>query len=280
MIDSLRQGFKVAPKFSIEELPLAFDDASHCIYLVKNQSTELVIKLIRLESINKSAFWEVMTDLFNASLLTQFEKFEEIYSSIKKISPITTPELIQKLSIPEKKIFASQATYLQGKELNASDLNKTMITQLARHLSSCHQKTPPPPNWQKTLKTTLKKQLKKHPEINSKILEQIDGRFNKGSFGLIMPDLRWDQFLSNGKQITALIDLDALVMGPIELDWVILEYLLSAQQAEWFIAEYAKFTPPPSKIEEVREVYRTLLFTMNILGETSIKKWFKQPHLF
>jgi len=62
-----------------------------------------------------------------------------------------------------------------------------------------------------------------------------------------MPDLRWDQFLSNGKQITALIDLDALVMGPIELDWVILEYLLSAQQAEWFILEYATFTPPPLK---------------------------------
>lgn len=277
MIETLRKGFKIAPQFNIEEQPLEFDDATHRIYLVKNQSTELVIKLIRLDSINKSAFWQVMTDLFNASLLTQFEKFEEIYSSITKISPITTPKLIQKLSISEKKIFASQTTFLPGKVLATSDLNKTMISQLARHLASCHQKTTlPPSSWKTTLRTTLKKQLQKHPEINPKILEQIDERFNKNNFGLIMPDLRWDQFLSDGKQITALIDLDALVMGPIELDWIILEYLLNKQQTAWFIAEYSKFTPPP-KIEEVREVYRTLLFTMNILGETSIEQWLKQP---
>lgn len=96
---------------------------------------------------------------------------------------------------------------------------------------------------------------------------------------LIMPDLRWDQFLTDGKKITALVDLDALISGSIELEFVILEYLLTNQQADWFLVEYSKTAMPP-KIFKIREKYRTLLSNMNILGCKDHKKWLQQPIIF
>lgn len=97
--------------------------------------------------------------------------------------------------------------------------------------------------------------------------------------GLIMPDLRWDQFLTDGKEITAFIDLDALIKAPIEIEFVILEYLLTPQQAVWFLEEYQKTQMVPN-LSNTRNHYRKLLFNMNILGETDYQTWLKQPFIF
>lgn len=94
-----------------------------------------------------------------------------------------------------------------------------------------------------------------------------------------MPDLRWDQFLTKKERLFALTDLDAIVYGPREMEWVLLEYLLTPSQAEVFLKEYTQFLPVPD-LTEVRDVYRTLLYMMNVLGSTDYEAWMKQPKLF
>ncbi|MEA1988688.1 MAG: hypothetical protein U9N57_05720, partial [Pseudomonadota bacterium] len=73
--------------------------------------------------------------------------------------------------------------------------------------------------------------------------------------------------------------LDAFVFGAVELEFVVLEYLLDEQQAEQFKDLYQASNTLPD-LTECREVYRVLLFLMNILGEESFDTWMQAPTRF
>ena len=88
----------------------------------------------------------------------------------------------------------------------------------------------------------------------------------------IMPDLRWDQFLQQNDRLSALVDLDAFVFGPKGIELVLLEYLLSEQQAEIFNRHYQQYAHIPD-LTPFRISYRILLFLMNVLGEQNLDNW-------
>jgi hypothetical protein len=230
---SLKNQFNLSPKSTLKKLPPLYEDATHNIYI----GDTFVIKQIRTDVVKNSVFWQVMATEFHADLFSQFNKFEQIYQQLTNISPLAIPKLLKKVQNPAKGFFASSAELMLGRNLQTSDLNPTIIKQLAQHLAACHQQ------------------------------------------GLIMPDLRWDQFLTDGKTLTSLVDLDAIITGPIEIEWVILEYLLNEQQANIFYKEYSNFLVPPN-IASKRKVHRHLLFKMNILGETNQSKWMAHPIIF
>jgi aminoglycoside phosphotransferase (APT) family kinase protein len=91
-----------------------------------------------------------------------------------------------------------------------------------------------------------------------------------------MMDLRWDQMLHQQGQLSAIVDMDAYVIGPPELELILLEYQLSPEQAERFKAIYLDVADMPD-LSAVRHTYRLLLFLMNSLGETDIQKWMSAP---
>ncbi len=95
-----------------------------------------------------------------------------------------------------------------------------------------------------------------------------------------MPDLRWDQFLiKNDNPKLALLDLDAFVFAPRELDFILLEFLLDQQQIQCFTEVYSKYHAIPD-LEYARPAYRLLLFFMEVLGEQDIDKWMMQQTRF
>jgi hypothetical protein len=94
-----------------------------------------------------------------------------------------------------------------------------------------------------------------------------------------MPDLRWDQFLENDGKLSALVDLDAFVFAPRELDFILLEYLLNQQQARVFAQQYQQSHSLPD-LSVVRKPYRLLLFLMNVLGEEDIDTWMQAAARF
>jgi len=168
-----------------------------------------------------------------------------------------------------------------------------MVKGLAQHLTALHQvkshnfgavycdnKTLRQTEWATHLKRCLPELLTRLPATEVRRLQaEIDEDFQPESFVLMMPDLRWDQFLQQAGQLSALTDLDAFVYAPLALDWVLLEYLLDEQQAELFKASYAVYHAIP-RLQKVRSVYRAILFEMNVLGEKNYQAWCAQPYLF
>ncbi len=168
-----------------------------------------------------------------------------------------------------------------------------------------------PADWSNRLKSTLVNSDKKwggvFDKLNSAMLLQSNNDINGNSRGILpeqflsedylkqalaacteiesnsfvpmMPDLRWDQFLQDSNRLVALVDLDAFVFAPIELDFVILEYILRPNQLELFSLSYAKHHRMPD-IKTARPAYRLLLFYMQILGETDIAEWMSREEFF
>ena len=100
-------------------------------------------------------------------------------------------------------------------------------------------------------------------------------------------DFRWDQIRSGlpSTEISKsdvgqcyLLDLDALVIAPLEFEWVMLELVLTQEDMEYLIYHYHQGIKIPL-IHDHRLVYRMVFFAMNLLGEMSWEEFKQQPKL-
>lgn len=293
-IVTLKPYFSNAETCSFEQIPSLYDDSSHAVFLHETARQKEVIKALNSQSAEGSHFWQGMVDFFGVGLKQQLQHFESLYPLIAQYSPLEIPALLQTLIVPTERIWAIRTDFLSGESVHTEQVTPQMVRQLAEHLAKLHQvqsdqfgyivgQTKTHKAWPQHLKQQLTHLLTVHPILSSAekeaLLDQIDARFQPSAFGIIMPDLRWDQFLQQGGALTGLTDLDALIFGPIEFDWVLLEYLLTPEQAQLFCAEYERHRSIPL-IGTVRSVYRAMLFLMNVLGEKNYQAWRDYPTLF
>ncbi len=225
-----------------------------------------------------------------------FELGKEIALS-KKLYPIIANAT--QLQIP--KVITAESTttnlpaYILTSELDGGaveDTSLTMVTQLAQHLGHLHQQrynswgtiqSQPfnPKQWPQRLTQTLS-HFNTTQNIPTNIINHAltaCSNINCSEFIPMMPDLRWDQFLQQNGELTALVDLDAFILAPRELDFVLLEHILTPAQLTQFVQTYSRIYPVPL-IDKVRPAYRLLLFLMQISGKQEIRSWMATDHFF
>jgi aminoglycoside phosphotransferase (APT) family kinase protein len=97
---------------------------------------------------------------------------------------------------------------------------------------------------------------------------------------LVLADIFPPQFLHEDGRIVALIDVDAYVVGPRELDFVCLEYFVDERAAQLIARGYREAGPLPA-LEPVRPVYRFFFWvlTMNPLA-LGYDRWMSWPAAF
>jgi Ser/Thr protein kinase RdoA (MazF antagonist) len=98
---------------------------------------------------------------------------------------------------------------------------------------------------------------------------------------LIMPDIVPGQFLFEDDRITALIDIESYVRGPIELELTVIELWINDAAA--FQKGYEEVRKCFPNLDEVRTVYRFfiyLLFNAPPPLEKGIAKWIEAPEKF
>lgn len=134
------------------------------------------------------------------------------------------------------------------------------------------------------------------PRWLAKTIDALTGRFHKGDPAFIaqarelvadigampvptraapiMLDIDPTQFLSADDELTGLIDTDAVVLGPPELELVALEQLLDECSAAAFRAGYG----PLPVLAAVRPFYRFLCLLMEVQGDVPLAEWMRGPH--
>jgi len=266
-----------------------FADSTHRLWLCDTVDGPLVLKVCQTDTIKHSAFWQGMNLLFAIDFPQTLGDIQMVYQQLAEWGVLRVPRFIA--SQADSFVLAS---YLSGEVMSNESISTQTVVLLAKQLSQIHQHsraswgafTQPlftAEEWSLRLKTTLLQLAEQHHinlpnTILAEALAQAD-RIAPKEFVPIMPDLRWDQFLSENGQISALVDVDAVVYGPRELEWVLLEYLLDAAQAEQFAQVYQQRHTLP-ELSEVRMPYRLLLFLMNVLGEQDIAHWMQSPTRF
>jgi hypothetical protein len=263
-------------------IPQAFEDSTHRLWFCETEQGEMVLKVCDHQSVKKSSFWQAMNSLFAADFPASLESINYTHQYLQQNGHLLVPEHI----VSEKSSFVL-TRFLAGQDIEQHAVTDDLVIKLAKHLAVLHQQTST--TWGRLSKPTLKADewstrlhdvlvaLVETNEINipqdivELVLEQTK-MLQVEQFVPIMPDLRWDQLrlLENGE--LAVVDLDAFVIAPRELELVLLEYLLIPQQAELFKQVYQAYLPIPD-LSDCRYSYRLLLFLMNVLGESSIENW-------
>jgi hypothetical protein len=267
--------------------PLAakFEDSTHQLWHCDTADGAMVLKLCNHQTIQKSTFWRAMNYLFQIDFPASLTYINKTYSFISEHSILNTPEFIAS----ESSAFVL-ARFLSGEDVDLDSVSDQMSMQLARHVAELHTYQQPKwgafhepvqlaSDWPKRLQQTLRALAKHHSMIPEHILEralQQAGQLDIDTFTPIMMDLRWDQMRHQQGQLSAIVDMDAFVIGPRELELVLLEYQLDKQQAEYFSEAYHDIADMPD-LSAQRYCYRLLLFLMNSLGETDIEQWMSAP---
>lgn len=95
----------------------------------------------------------------------------------------------------------------------------------------------------------------------------------------VLVDIDPTQFLETKGIITGLVDTEAYVIAPRELDFIALEYVLDRRSAELISQGYEAVLSVPD-LKAVRTVYRYLYRLIEIQGDDDIDDWLSQPILF
>lgn len=250
-----------------------------------------MLKVCDGNAVANSTFWQGMSLLFDVQLPAQLGEFERVYDLVNQNTSLTIPNYIASDSDNRNK---KQCAFILTKRMSGNmveqqDIDDGMVITLAKHLSQLHAQkeatwgraTEPKlafNEWSTRLKNTLITLAERYtiPEgLLAEALVQTE-RITPDYAVPIMPDLRWDQFLQEGGRLSTLVDLDAIVFAPRELELVLLEYLLTPEQTKAFISEYQH----QIDLSQVRKLYRLLLFMMNVLGETDYIVWSNRKNIF
>lgn len=95
----------------------------------------------------------------------------------------------------------------------------------------------------------------------------------------VMVDLDPTQFLTDGSEITGLVDVEAYTIAPRALDLIALEYVLDEPSASAFKIGYTSVLPLP-RLESVRRAYRFLYRLLDIQGLIPLEDWMSHPTYF
>ena len=96
---------------------------------------------------------------------------------------------------------------------------------------------------------------------------------------LVLVDIGSGQFITDGQRLTAVVDTEAYVVGPRELDFIGLEYCLDPRSAAPFLAGYRSVLPLPT-LSLVRPVYRYLYRLLGVRGQVDLDQSLDWPCLF
>lgn len=293
---SERQRGELPELTAYEVVPPKFEDSTNRLWTVNYRTDggneEAILKLCHPLDIESSEFWQGMKVLFGVSFPHQMADYVKVYELVSQWSPLKVPPLVAARSSHEDFAGCLLTRKLPGLEVQGEQLTKEVAARLGHHVGSLHrhkserfgvlfapQKSAD--RWTGGVLNAvvqLARQKAVSVEAYRLELEAFERTFSgdEKEFVPIMLDLRWDQFLIHQQQLHALVDLDAMVWGARELEFVLLEYLLDESLWQGFIDAYIEYRDLP-ELDSVRTVYRLLLFFMNVLGEESLEAWMSAP---
>ena len=286
-----RQQQESLPVLHAPALPLdtQFPDSTHQLWQCDSADGKMILKVCHQQRLQDSMFWLGINHLFQLDFPNSLGYTQFISQFLQREGEFATPEVIA-----EQAGHYVLVRYLEGVDLSADLIDNTTVIQLAHHWGKLHQQVSlkwgsinkpafSADEWPVRLEQTIMFLSERRdipiPTDTLKLSYEQCRILTAQQFVPIMPDFRWDQLRRLDSGALAVVDLDAFVIGPRALEWVLLEYLLTPEQMDVFKPVYADYLSIPN-LDECRECYRLLLFLMNVLGERDIQDWFaKAPQI-
>ncbi|QKI88805.1 hypothetical protein [Thiomicrorhabdus xiamenensis] len=284
-------------------MPALFEDSTHQIWSIAYRDQNLkVLKLCQCDEVENAGFWNAMRALFDVSLIKDYSALAGAYHYFRHFSVFEVPALEAISASQENSVRWILTQTVHGKDLCTAAVTRDICCQLAAHLGSMHAETGEGVSflagrlYESELPTgrqldvsqfrhKIDAFLNRHPRIQqlrecySQDFQQIRQQLKCLEWHKIVPmliDFRWDQLRIGEDGKLYLLDLDAALFAPIEMDWLMLELVLTPQQLEWVMDAYQGVIP---QVSQCRELYRALFYAMELLGDQPWSWWKAQPIL-
>jgi aminoglycoside phosphotransferase (APT) family kinase protein len=277
------------------ELDSGFDDHGSSVFRVRTASEHVVVRSFR-DELAQGPFWGCLHELFGVDPRATSEVVG-LHALLSTISPIPVPRVLRVGEAADRTWLVVEL--MPGARLERFDeLSDAALLAFGRGLAAIHRSrfstlgNPsatlryPAAEFPRRLAGALRRSVERYPECAAArpLLDEMSAAAAAlappAEGALVLADLFPPQFLHEGGRLAALIDIDAYVIGPRELDFVCLEYFVDTRAAAILAAGYSELAALPP-LQAVRRVYRYFLWvlTMNPRG-LEIDRWMRWPAAF
>lgn len=271
-------------------------DVWHVVCHVATAQEEVVVRAVRQQGELDGPFWQGCSFLFGLDPRNIFD-LEPINALLARVCPIPIPQVLRKGIVDERPYVIVE--YMPGFPLdNFSSLPEAALEEFGRTLAHIHSHRfdyfghatgrvcSSLTTFHTRLVETITMLVEWFYQDDSQIKAALPSfcedalrlpPLENGT--LIMVDMDPTQFLTDGEHLTALVDTEAYAVGPRELDFIALEYVLAPREAAALARGYSAILPVPN-LSVVRPVYRYLYRLIEIQGREPLEMWMNWPPLF
>ena len=280
----------------VKELSPGYDDHASDVWYVKTEKREVIVRASGMENVNcASVFFKSLNVLFGIDPSNVFA-LEVISNTLSGFNAFIYPEILEKHKFDREYAVVE---FLKDTILETMNgLSRDELRKFGSNLAKIHSHRF---NYWGNPAGTFKIGMEK---VNTHIIHSmrkivnefyLDNRkivnylsqIERILFDLAAPeytsyvlaDIDPTQFLVDNGIITGLVDTEAYVLAPRELDFIALEYVLDKRAAESVSEGYETVMALPD-LRSVRTVYRYLYRLVEIQGDDDIDDWLSQPLLF
>lgn len=265
------------------------------IWLVKTNAGEFIVRSSGVNDEVDAPFVWACRNLFGIELSNTFD-LEFINDSVGRLTNMKIPKVINKAIIEGRQFVVVEK--IGGMNFDFKDKPAKMMEEFGKSMAYIHSHEftswGAPAGIRYSLET-FPSRLKDAVRILASryygtnqpihhrleyILKQLEKLQPPQTTAYVMLDMDARQFFSDGERVQAIIDTEAYVIGPCELDLVALEFSLDDFGAMSFKKGYSSVIPFPD-LTGVREIYRFLFCLLEIKGPAfKLDHWIEKPHLF
>ena len=256
--------------------------SSNEIYFFEYQSQKYVLKKALMLGENLSPFWQMMKNVFNFTFEKQTAALPKVYNLLKEnphihVAPFVAADETTMIYGFEEGQTWDEDNFPRGQN-NAYKLGQFIGYNHQINHRNCGIAGIEDVNnfYEKALlhmESTISRHWNSDDEIDKyvqTVFEKLKNQHNAGPFrsqnySLMMADISADQFLYKNDDITACVDLDAYVIGPVE--WEL--SFLHNQMEDWesFKRGYETYRPLPQF--EAQKLFFQLLMALNCFPKSS-----------
>lgn len=283
------------PIIEIKELTPGYSGHASDVWCVRTNSQEVVVRASRLKGEPNNDFWWGSKNTFGIDPRNVFA-LESVNDTLSKISSIPVPRVIKKGKKTREYVVVEK---LDGQVVPSFIGQPSSVLQsLGEGLARIHQHRE---NYAGNPSGTFQEPLHNFHQHLARSASELVSRFHYGnekivamlpkvtellrslphpeSSTFVLVDIDPSQFLSNEKEISGLVDTEAYVIAPRELDFIGLEYILDERAASDFKLGYEKIMPIPD-LQKVRHPYRYFYRLLSVQGAVDLDEWLGHNIMF
>jgi hypothetical protein len=220
----------------------------------------VAVRVPRLTQTNLSAFWQQLTDVFGFAYPPRPDQLGWIATRIRDVGHLAAPAVLAHGAVCGRESVVTEWLLGEPWEPDQFPDDDTTCARLGDFLGRMHNEAAagfgpilgalsPPSEYVAVASASIEATLDRHwteeaaAQIRGIVGQKRSGANVVSDFCPVMPDISGNQFLYGDAGLAAAVDLDAYVVGPVELELTVVEWCLPRGDA--FRQGYERHRPLP-----------------------------------